>query len=83
MASVQKLKIIEQKFNLTICAVICLLVLFPIVSCRGTDEKPIVCFWEFSPLCLYVRCQLRHSNILKVNIENHNVYKHEFSIKSL
>ena len=43
MVTVQRQKIIEQKFNPTICAVICLCLLFPIVSCRGTVEKLIVC----------------------------------------
>ena len=42
MASVQKQKITKQKYNPTLCAVICSLLLFPIVSSRGTAVKTIV-----------------------------------------
>ena len=74
--------IIRQKSNPSLCAVICLFLLCPIVSCRGTVVKALCVFGEVSPLRLYVRCQLRHSNFLKVIIESHNVFKHEFTSKS-
>lgn len=74
--------IIRQKSNLSLCAVICLFLLFPTASCRGTVVQAHCVSGEYSPLPRYVRCQLRHSNFLKVIIESHNVFKHEFTTKS-
>lgn len=63
--------IIRQKSNLSLGAVIGLLLLSPAVSCRGTVVQAYCVLGEYSPLRLQVRCQLRHSNLLQVIIESH------------
>lgn len=51
----------------------------PLLAVGGTVVQAHCVIGVYSPLRLYVRCQLRHSNFLKVIIESHNVFKHEFT----
>lgn len=52
---------------------------FPLLAVGAVKAHCV--FGEYSPLRLYVRCQLRHSNFLKVIMESHNVFKHKFTTK--
>lgn len=41
-----------------------------------------LCVWAYSSPRLYVRCQFRHSNFLKVITESHNVFQHKLATNS-